>query len=239
MSIRSLLLAVVTAIAAFGSAASATPVAANYDAFSHLEGNPLAPEHSLWFSGNNNPAGTTGDKRNHFLFENSADGKGLFSVSGMAASLTGIVRNAAGQGFEIMLNLIEATDPGVYKGANLGDESSWTFYRLDPHNSSMLNSLTAGIASFDISLRGEVNGMPLAAQFGVGANDKNAGLLGFSTWVSLTEKNCGPLAQCESYDGDINILLETAAVPVPASIALLPTALGLFGFFGWRRRKQA
>lgn len=209
------------------SAASVS--AATYDAFSHLEGNPPAPEHSVWFG--SGPAGATGNKPNHFLFENSAAGKGKFEVNGAMATLTGIVRNAAGEGFELALHLIETVDPGTYKNPFNADTNTWTFYDFDPQKTSILSSLSANLKSYVISLRGA----PLAVQFGIEANDKNAGLLGLSTWVTFTEANCQE--RCDKRDGDINILL--APVPLPATVVLLPVALGLMGAVGRRRRRKA
>lgn len=206
-----------------------TASAATYDAFSHLEGNPPAPEHSVWFG--SGPSGATGSKPNHFLFENSAAGKGKLEVNGTSATLTGTVRNAAGEGFDLALHLIETTDPGTYKNPFGADTSTWTFYDFDPQKTSLLTSLSANLKDYVITLRGA----PLAVQFGIGANDKNAGLLGLSTWVTFTEANC--TYRCEARDGDINILL--APVPLPATAVLLPVALGMMGAVGRRRRRKA
>lgn len=206
-----------------------TASAATYDAFSHLEGNPLAPEHSVWFG--SGPSGATGSKPNHFLFENSAAGKGSFVVNGTTATLSGIVRNAAGEGFDMTVHLVETSDPGTYKNPFGADTNTWTFYDFDPQKTSILTSLSANLKNYVISLRGA----PLAVQFGIGANDKNAGLLGLSTWVSFMEANCQD--RCETREGDINILL--APVPLPATVVLLPVALGMMGAIGRRRRRKA
>ena len=37
----------------------------------------------------------------------------------------------------------------------------------------------------------------------------------------------------------ITIDTDPAAVPLPAALPLLLSALGLFGFFGWRRKRMA
>lgn len=208
-------------------------LAATYDAFSHLEGNPPAPEHSVWFG--SGPSGATGTKPNHFLFENSAAGKGSLVTSGTQATLSGRVRNAAGEGFDLMLHLVQTADPGAgnYKNPFGEDTSAWTFYDFDPNKTSTLTSLSANLKSYVISLRTPV-GQDLKVQLGIGANDKNAGVLGLSSWVYFTEASCH--YSCETRAGDINILL--AAVPLPASAALLPVALGLMGAVGARRRRK-
>lgn len=220
----------IAAVAFACLAASAVTVsAATYDAFSHLEGNPLAPEHSVWFG--SGPSGATGSEPNHFLFENSAAGKGSFVVNGTTATLSGTVRNAAGEGFDMTVHLVETSDPGTYKNPFGEDTNTWTFYDFDPQKTSILTSLSANLKSYVMSLRGA----PLAVQFGIGANDKNAGLLGLSTWVNFTEANCQ--YRCETREGDINILL--APVPLPATVMLMPVALGMMGAIGRRRRRKA
>ena len=236
MSIR---LTLAAAAAVVITASSAACAATTYDELSHTEGGTA--EHSLWFSGSSNPSGASGTEANHFLFENSVAGVGSFSVSGMFATLTGTVLNAAGQGFDMILNLVEVADPGTYKNPFGDDRDDWVYYGLDGSQASTLTSLTAGISSFDISLRGA----PLVGQFGTGANDKNSGLLGFSTWITLTESGeCHYYYDCQSYAGDINILLEDngggggGVIPLPASIFLLPAAFGMLGAVGARRRRR-
>ncbi len=239
MSFRKSLAAAATALIAGCSTASAATV---YDAFSHTISG--VAEHSLWFSGSesSNPPGATGAKSNHFLFENSVAGKGTFTVDGVLASLTGIVQNAGGQAFSILLNLVETSNPGAghQKGTGLGDADSWTYYTLDSSKSNTLTSLS-GLASYDITLDDAM----YDAQFGIGANDKNAGLLGFSSWVILTETGaCTSYSNCSSRTGDLNLLLAgggggSGTVPLPASIVLLPAALGMFGAVGIRRRRKS
>lgn len=214
---------------AFVAASAVSVSAATYDAFSHLEGNPLAPEHSVWFG--SGPSGATGSKPNHFLFENSAAGKGSFVVNGTSATLSGTVKNAAGEGFDMTVHLVETTDPGTYKNPFGADTNTWTFYDFDPQKTSMLTSLSDNLKNYVISLRGA----PLKVQVGIGANDKNADLLGLSTWVTFTDADCR--VNCEQRDGDINILL--APVPLPATAALLPVALGVMGAIGRRRRRAS
>ncbi|MEL6170693.1 MAG: PEP-CTERM sorting domain-containing protein [Pseudomonadota bacterium] len=226
---KTLLAAVTLGVVSATSAFSST---VTYVATSHTEGNPSHPEHSVWFQ--SSPSGASGSQSNHFLFENSPSGVGSFVVNGMNATLTGQVVNAGGQIYDLALHLVETADPNAYKNPFGEDTNLWTFYDLDPNSASTLTSLS-GLSSFDISLRGQVNGNDLKAQFGLGANDKNAGLLGLSTWIGFTESNCE--LECEYHHGDINILLEP--VPVPASAALLPLGIAVMGALRARRRRKS
>ncbi|MEO3414784.1 hypothetical protein AAFO92_09025 [Roseovarius sp. CAU 1744] len=233
MFLRTILVAAAAAVGLAGTTAGAATI---YHATSHYENG--SPEHSAWFG--SGPQGATGSKSNHFLFENTLAGEdpfGTFVVTGNTATLTGTVRNAALQGFDVVLNLIEVADPGKYKtvGGSNPDFSQWKFYDF---TSAQLISKTAGIASFYLEMRGD----GLKVQFGVGANDKDPLKLGLSTWFTARELNClGD--QCQSYHGDFNIVLEpgggSGVVPLPASALLLPAALGMLGAAGRvaRRRK--
>lgn len=205
----------------------------SYVATSHTEGNPVHPEHSVWFE--NGPTGATGSQSNHFLFENSGAGVGSFVVDGMKATLLGQVVNAGGQIYDLALHLVETADPNAYKNPFNENTDLWTFYDLDPTKKSTLTSLS-GLNSFDIHLHGQAsNGNDLKVQFGLGANDKNGGVLGLSSWIKLKESNCQ--SHCEVRRGDINILLEP--VPVPASAALLPMGIAVFGAMRARRRRKS
>lgn len=219
------------------AASATTASAATYNAYSNLKDGTFttAPNvhtsgntHSVWFSGGSNPTGTSGPFGNHFLFEWGSAGKGVFSTSGTSATLTGEVRNAAGQGFLLELNLVETGDPGTYKNPLGADTSLWTFYDLDSNKTSTLTALAGSpFADFDLSLRGA----PLKGQFGLGANDKD-NVLGFSTWVYFNQSNC--TVSCQSYAGDINIRL--SAVPLPAGLLLLTSGLALLGAARTRRK---
>ena len=232
MNFKTAVIAAAAAIVVVGSAASAT----TYKATSHYERG--SPEHSVWFA--SGPQGASGSKSNHFLFENTIGGEdpfGTFKVNGNTASLTGTVRNAALQGFDLKVDLIEVADPGVYKTVPGANPATWKFYDFV---SATLISKTPGIASFFLKMRGQ----GLKAQLGIGANDKDATLLGFSSWFTAHELDCQG-DQCQRYNGDINIVLEpggdTGVVPLPASLVMLPAALGMLGAaggFSRRRRKS-
>ena len=228
----------VAAAAVVGLASTAAHAATTYTATSHYENG--SAEHSAWFG--SGPQGATGSKSNHFLFENTLPGEdafGTFKVDGNKATLTGTVRNAALQGFDVVLELIEVGDPGKYKkvGGSNPDTSQWKFYDF---TRAQLISKTAGIASFYLQMRGD----GLKVQFGVGANDKDAYKLGLSTWFTAYEQDCQE-DQCQSYYGDFNIVLEPGGgpgvVPLPASFLMLPAALGMLGAAGGvaRRRRKA
>lgn len=235
MKFRTVVIAAAAAVALIGTAATA---ATSYKATSHYENG--SPEHSLWFG--STPTGATGSKANHFLFENTASFEnpfGDFTVIGNTATLTGTVRNAAMQGFDVILTLIEVADPGVYKtvGGSNPDTSQWKFYDFA---TAQLISKTPGIANFFLEMRGE----GLKVQVGIGANDKDPDKLGLSTWFTAYESAC--LTNfCQSYHGDINIVLERdggpGTVPLPAGLMLLPVGLGMLGAAGGvsRRRRKA
>lgn len=228
----------IAAVATLSLASTEAPAAPVYTATSHYENGQ--PEHSLWFG--SKPQGASGSKANHFTFENTLAGEdafGRFAVNGNKATLTGTVRNAAMQGFDLVLDMTEVGDPGKYKkvGGSNPDTSKWKFYDL---TRALLISKTAGIADFYLEMRGP----GLKVQYGVGANDKDANLLGLSTWFTAREDGCQGTT-CQSYYGDINIVLEpggdAGVVPLPASVLLLPAALGMLGAAGriTRRRRRA
>ena len=233
MKFRSAVLAAAAAVVMVGTAASATTT---YIATSHYEND--APEHSVWFK--NAPTGASGTKANHFLFENTIGEEaafGKFVVDGNMATLTGTVRNAALQGYDLVMKLVEVGDPGVYKkpyGSD-PDTSGWKFYDFV---SAQLISKTEGIASLLLEMRGA----GLKVQFGVGANDKDPELLGLSTWFTAYEGKCIE-DECQKYYGDINIVLEeddgsSGSIPLPAGLFLLPAAMGMLGAAGGMARRR-
>ena len=232
MKFRSAVLAAAAAVVMVGTAASATTT---FDATSHYENG--SPEHSVWLK--TAPTGASGTKANHFLFENTVGSEnafGSFVVDGNMATLTGTVRNAAMQGYDLVMKLIEVGDPGKYKkpyGSD-PDTSDWKFYDFV---SAQLISKTDGIASLFLEMRGE----GLKVQVGIGANDKDPTKLGLSTWFTAYEGKCIE-DECQKYLGDINIVLEpgggTGSVPLPAGLLLLPAAMGMLGAAGGMARRR-
>ena len=165
-------------VCGIGLLAGAAAQASTYQATSHYEGSPSAPEHSLWFSGGTNPTGASGPKGNHFLFEQGGAGFGVFRTSSTTASLLGRVSNAAGQTYELEMNLVRYTGTAGYKNPFGNDVSTWDLYDLDTSKANTLTyigDLIGGtdpaLQSFDISLRGSTSAGPLMVQFGIGAND--------------------------------------------------------------------
>jgi len=228
--------AAMLAATCIAGAAHAATITQQYKAFSHTVGAQATPEHSVYFAGGHNPAGSSGPKNNHFLFENAMPGNGVFTqFDDGTATLTGNVKNAGGD--EYALNLfMEATGtpaslklPPVPAGQSI-DTSAWTFYSISTSIDSTLTYLGAGsLASFKLT---EMD-MTKAVQVGVGANDKNWDLLGLSTWINFTDLAC--TGNCQpSYGGDINITL--AAVPLPASLPLVLLGLGGLGYAARRRQ---
>lgn len=215
------------AATAITTAATVAP-AATYNVTSHLEGEPMSIEHSLWFS--TGPTGATGTKANHFLFENSASGFGTFVEDAGTATLTGTALNADGQGFLVSFAMSLIAAPAYIVNSYGVDTSDWRYYGL---TAATLTSQTVGINSFDVSLVGWNGGT--AVQVGTGAANKNQGVLGIGAWFDFTEQNCN--AECEVRYGDINANI--SAVPLPSSIALLPIGLGLLGFGRLRSRQKS
>lgn len=233
----------VAALAAASIATSAT--ASTYSAYSNVRDGTFddaanthttGDTHSVWFSGGSNPTGASGTAANHFLFEFSSAGKGLFEVNGDMAKLTGDVKNENGQGFSLEMNLTRILDiSGLAQKKVAGaSDADWTYWDLDIAKTNALTSLSdPGLGDFDISLRGSVNNQPLKVQLGTGANDKDADLFGLSSWITFTRTDCS--TSCPSYAGDINITLVSA--PLPAGMLLLPAGLVLLG--GLKRRRKA
>ena len=256
MFIRATLLAAAAAVALAAAPASA----ATYSATSQYHKGKA--KHSIGFSrykhGKLNILdGAEGKKRRWFLFENSGDGAGKFDVNGNTATLTGIIRNAAGQGFRVEVNYELTQNPGVYANRRGASQADWAFYKM---TSGSLTSLTDGLKSFDLTMRGRKwNGKKrklLAGQFGTGANNKNVDMMGLFSKFKATEQGCvGGMDVCEQYNLNMKLILAldpengpsalkvddddgSAVVPLPAAGLMLPAALGLMGIAGIRRRRR-
>ena len=84
-----------------------------------------------------------------------------------------------------------------------------------------------GVSEFEIE--GIVDGYGF--QMGEGANDKTADAFGASAWLR-SEESSG-YTETNTYHWDLNLDLELATVPEPATLALM--GLGMLGF-SFRRR---
>ncbi|WP_306115665.1 MULTISPECIES: hypothetical protein [unclassified Roseovarius] len=201
--------------------------------------------------------GAKGRYHNNFYFENSAAGAGTFKMDGNKASLTGILRNAAGQGYEVTINYQRTKNPGVRHNRSRASTSDWSYFKM---TSGTMTSLNGELASFDLSLMGRKwdgrKRRKVATQFGVGANNWNRDLLGLFTRFRAVEQNCDrSVKRCRRYNGSFKLVLtendppapaliddgNTAVVPLPASALLLPAAIGMLGLSGGiaRLRRQA
>ena len=255
MFLRATLLAAAAAVGLSAAPANA----ASYTATSQYHNGKA--KHSIGFSryknGNLNILdGAEGKKKRWFLFENSTDGAGKFDVNGNTATLSGIIRNSAGQGFRVSVTFERTKNPGVYANKRGASQTDWAFYKM---TSGSLTSLTEGLKSFDLSMRGKKwNGKTrklLAGQFGTGANNKNVDMLGFFSKFKATEQGCeGGMDVCEKYNLNMKLIMAldpddgpsaskadddgAAVVPLPAAGLMLPAALGLMGVAGIRRRRR-
>lgn len=256
MFIRNALLTAATVVGLSGGAA----MAASFDAHSFYGGDGNL-RNSVTFSNYKNGQlnklkGAEGAKKRKFSFENSAPGMGEFTTNGDTATLTGFVRNAAGQGFKLVINYTRVSDPGVYKNKRGASKDDWSFYTMA---SGSMTSVTDGIASFDLLMRGakwrDGERKELAAQMGTGANNRNVDMLGLFTKFKAVEQGCDSAAEsCESYNGKLKLTLspgvplpaagaagtidggDTAVVPLPATGVLLLAAFGALGGLGRRRK---
>ena len=261
MLIRTALLVAATAIGLAGVASE--PVAAATYSATSFYGKKGTKVSSAGFAKRfggfrNHMAGAKGFRKNHFSFENSNEGAGTFTVDGNKATLTGILRNAAGQGFEVTINYRRTKNPGVHKNRARASTDDWSFFKM---TSGTMTSLDGELASFDLSLIGRKwdgqKRRKLAAQFGTGANNRNRDMMGLFTRFRATEQNCdSSVERCRKYNGAFKLVLNEidplagpgqsgdgypAVVPLPASALLLPAALGMLGLTGGiaRRRRQS
>lgn len=161
--------------------------------------------------------------------------------------LTGTATNAGGTGYEVSLsfanfrNWTQQQDAGLgAKGAGRGDETSWTY--MDLVDVSTLTGVGAFAGTVYELLMKPLEG-PYTFQYGIGANDKQSGVLGLSGWFYTKGDDGygGTGAPCKKGNGgstcDFNLKL--SPVPVPASMAMLPVGLGMLVALRRRKRRKA
>ncbi len=161
-------------------------------------------------------------------------------------SLTGTATNAENNGYKVSLSFAgfrnwtqqKAANLGA-KGAGLGDVTTWTF--MDLVDVSTLTGVGAFAGTVYELLMKPLDG-PYTFQYGIGANDKQRGVLGLSGWFyTKGDRDNGTGFPCKknySNNGgsvcDFNLKL--SPVPVPASMAMFPVGLGML--VALRRRKS-
>nr|WP_319383219.1 VPLPA-CTERM sorting domain-containing protein [uncultured Roseibium sp.] len=156
-------------------------------------------------------------------------------------SLTGKATNNVGDGYDVKLsfanfrNWTQQTAAGLdAKGKNKGDETTWTF--MDLVDVSTLTGVGTFTSMYELLMKPQ-NG-PYTFQYGVGANDKQSGVLGLSGWFFTKGPNGGPGAPCGN--GSVcDFNLKMSVVPLPAGIALLPVGLVVLAGMRMRRRRSA
>ena len=223
------LLTAIAALALASTTVSAKTVIEQYDVMSYSPSG-----HSLYMNGSK------------YHFEPGATFKRYDDDTG---SLTGTALNSMDNGYEVSLSFANFRDwtqqqavPSGAKGANLGDESTWTF--MDLVDDSTLTGVGA-LSGSNYSLKMKPFNGNYTFQYGVGANDKQAGVLGLSGWfytVGAHDNGTGyPCKKNANSEGgsvcDFN--LKMTPVPVPAGIALLPVGLGALVALRRRKRRAA
>ncbi|MEM9742107.1 MAG: hypothetical protein AAF918_05430 [Pseudomonadota bacterium] len=149
---------------------------------------------------------------------------------------------------------------GKVKGADLGDESKWTFYELGKGRINVTQKHSIGnidikvVDHFRLDLKDDT-----AFQFGVGANDKT-GAMGASGWLDINlwarttlvykwDKVVGGWASVipdlwgHLYDWKLgdhwDLNMELSAVPLPSSLVLFISGLLALAGFNSRKRSSA
>lgn len=216
--------------------ASAKTITEQYDVMSYN-----MSQHSLYMNG----------ARYHFQ-----TGASFVRYDDDTGSLTGTATNGSGNGYTVSLSFANFRDwtqqsaAGLgAKGSHLGDKTSWTY--MDLVSSSTLTGIGAYAGTMYDLLMKPLNG-PYTFQYGVGANDKQAGVLGLSGWFYTAGNYANgtgyPCKKNATNDGgsvcDFNLKMEEnpgsgGVVPLPAGIALLPVGFGMLAAMRRRQKRKA
>ena len=193
----------------------------------------------------------------HSLYMNGAKyhfgvGASFQRFSDGTGSLTGTALNNGGKGYQVSLNFDGFRDWSQQmaagldaKGKGYGDHTSWTY--MDMAIGSTLTKVGGSNNGSVYDLLMKPIGGPYTFQYGIGANDKQAGVLGLSGWFyTAGSKNNGTGSPCKKNNNnnggstcDFNLNLSPTPVPVPAGIALLPVGLGALVSLRRRKRRAA
>lgn len=212
MFFRALAVAAATAVAMTG----APSAAATYDAYSFVHPKKSKATHSIKLNKrmgvfHNRLRGAKGKGRKRFGFENGSGGSmGRFVTSGDTATLTGTLKNKAGQAYEVTMHFEITADPGRYSNRAGAARTDWGFYKL---TSGTLISSSGELADFDLKHRGKGRkgkrrGSP-AVQFGTGANGTNVDLMGVFARFRAVEQGCDPTqGKCQRFNGNLKLILD-------------------------------
>ena len=261
MILRSVMFAATAAVALSGVSVTA----ATYDAHSFVQTQKDKTDHSIMFNKRlgvktNRLRGTDDRADKKFRFEKNGGGSlGTFETTGNTAKLTGTLINGAGQSYAVEMNFVRRSDPGAYRKQKGVSQADWSYYTM---TSGSLTAMSEGLESFDLLQRGrkKVKGkmMKTAVQMGTGANISNEGMMGLFSQFRAKQQGCDMSEKsCQRFNGHVRMTLNLrpdasaasygdtdgnpALVPLPASLLLLPAALGMMGAAGGisRRRRKS
>ncbi len=258
MLLRPVILAATAAVALSGVSASA----ATYDAHSFVQTQKDKTDHSIMFNKRlgvktNRLRGTDERADKKFRFEKNEGGAlGTFETQGKTAKLTGTLINGSGQSYAVEMNFVRRSDPGAYRKQKGVSQADWSYYTM---TSGTMTAMSEGLESFDLFQRGrkKVKGkmMKTAVQVGTGANITNEGMMGLFSQFRAKQQGCDmSVKSCQRFNGHLRMTLNLrpeasaaslggdngnpALVPLPASLLMLPAALGLLGAAGGFARRR-